>query len=90
MLLKSLWVAGLVVLSFCNISLAYADNDKSVRQLKIAVLASLTGDYAHAGEQISRGAQLAIEDLEKENIKVKLFTEDACLPAAGVSVHIAR
>lgn len=54
-------------------------------EIRIGVMAPLTGDYASAGEEISRGITLAQEQLRTEDISVKISFENACLPAQGVS-----
>lgn len=57
------------------------------REIKIGVLAPLTGEYASAGEHIRQGIELAKETLQPEGIKVKVYFEDACLPADGVRAY---
>ena len=54
-------------------------------EIRIGVMAPLTGDYASAGEEITRGITLAQEQLRNEDISVKISFENACLPAQGVS-----
>lgn len=54
-------------------------------EIRIGVMAPLTGDYAFAGEEITRGITLAQEQLRTEDISVKISFENACLPAQGVS-----
>jgi branched-chain amino acid transport system substrate-binding protein len=54
-------------------------------EIRIGVMAPLTGDYASAGEEIQRGISLASEQLASEGIKVKVTFENACLPAQGVA-----
>lgn len=55
------------------------------QELRLGVMAPLTGDYASAGEEIARGITLAQEQLRTEDISVKISFENACLPAQGVS-----
>jgi branched-chain amino acid transport system substrate-binding protein len=55
------------------------------RPLKFGVLAPLTGDYASAGEEIRRGAELAQDRLKEDGREIQIYFEDACLPAQGVS-----
>lgn len=64
---------------------AFAESKPSSDELRVGVLAPLTGDYAAAGEEIARGVNLAKTVLSGEGIEVKVTIEDACLPAQGVS-----
>ena len=54
-------------------------------EIRVGVMAPLTGDYAFAGEEIQRGITLAEEQLATEKIRIKVIFENACLPAQGVS-----
>lgn len=66
---------------------AHAENStiKDVGEIRIGVMAPLTGDYASAGEEIQRGITLAQEQLGTEKIAVKVVFENACLPAQAIS-----
>lgn len=54
-------------------------------EIRVGVMAPLTGDYASAGYEIERGITLAQEKLKSEGITVTVSFENACLPAQGVS-----
>lgn len=65
---------------YCDV--AQAQNQNQV--ISLGIVAPLSGDFANYGEHIQRGAELAKEDLKKENIDIKLKYEDACLPLDAV------
>ncbi|WKZ56600.1 MAG: ABC transporter substrate-binding protein [Bdellovibrionota bacterium] len=55
-------------------------------EIRVGIVAPLSGDFASYGSEIERGASLAIEELQQQNgVKVQLVAEDACLPAAAVA-----
>ncbi len=64
---------------------AYTAPSPPSEEIRIGVMAPLTGDYASAGEEIQRGISLASEQLASAGIKVKVTFENACLPAQGVA-----
>ena len=73
---------------FINVDISSGENIE--REIKIAVVAPVTGDYGFYGNEIVRGAQLAINKLtaSDSNLKIKLLVEDACLPADTIkSAH---
>lgn len=47
--------------------------------IKLGVLAPLSGDFASYGEEIRRGTDLAVKDLESNGTKVEVVYENACL-----------
>ncbi len=66
--------------NFSNLS-AEADE----KEIRIGVMASFTGDYASAGDEIRRGISIAEKQLKDSGIPVTVIYEDACLPAQGVT-----
>ncbi len=56
--------------------------------IKIGVLADLTGDYASLIKGIPKGAELAVEDLRKEGVRIDLIIEDqkSCNAAETVTI----
>lgn len=54
-------------------------------ELRLGVLAPLSGDFASYGESIQRGTQLAKEELEKQGIKIRLMYENACTPKEALN-----
>jgi branched-chain amino acid transport system substrate-binding protein len=75
----------LLVLLFSNVLLAEDQVDNNNNEIKFGIMAPLTGDYASAGLDIQRGADIAVSELKESDINVKLILENACLPAEGVS-----
>ena len=70
----------LLVLITCNVAA-----EPSVDEIRIGVMASFTGDYASAGDEIRRGVALAEKHLKKSGTPLTVKYEDACLPAQGVT-----
>jgi len=46
------------------------------RELRVGVIASLTGFAAQYGQAVVDGVQVAVAELAKQNVKVRLFLED--------------
>jgi len=62
----------LIVLFFFSTTLAHAIG----RELRIGIIASMTGFAAPYGKAVVEGAQVAAAELAQENVKVRLFIED--------------
>jgi branched-chain amino acid transport system substrate-binding protein len=68
---------------FLVTSSAFSENQNE--EIRLGIMAPLTGDYATAGLDIQRGAEIAASELRENNFNIKLIFENACLPAEGVS-----
>lgn len=82
--MKKTLLATAVLALGAHINLAYAD-------LPVAIAGPMTGQYASAGDQIRRGAEMAIADINArggvlgEKLKLEVG-DDACDPKQAVSV----
>ena len=80
---KNVLLAGFSLLAFMG-SNAYADH-------LVAIAGPMTGQYASAGDQIRKGAEMAIADINAkggvlgEKLKLEVG-DDACDPKQAVSV----
>lgn len=67
---------------FCLIifALFYLTPILADESIKLGVLAPLSGDFAAYGDEIRKGTELAIKELNTKGIKVEANYENACLP----------
>jgi branched-chain amino acid transport system substrate-binding protein len=77
---RLLLLIALLTFTFSNLTA-----DPNEREVRIGVMASLTGDYASAGDEIRRGISIAEKQLKSSGIPLTVIYEDACLPAQGVT-----
>ena len=69
----------------CSISPVLAEPPSDVlSELKLAVVAPVSGNWGSYGSEIVRGAQLAIDDLREQFGPLHFQVEDACLAADTV------
>jgi len=54
-------------------------NGLQQKEIRIGVIAPLTGNFALQGERIRNGMELAREELLQNNISIKIIYEDACI-----------
>jgi len=62
-----------------------ADVGSSASNMRVGIIAPLSGDYANYGNQIQRGVELAKAELAQQGIIFETIYEDACIPQQGVS-----
>jgi len=61
-----------------------AAHAQATEEIKLAVVAPVSGNFAPYGTEIVRGAKLAVAEVSSESSPVRLLVEDACLPAQTV------
>lgn len=71
-------IASLVLLSFLSFT-ALAAYSQNPQPLNLAAVVPVSGQWGSFGNDIVRGAELAIDDLKDEYGPIKLHVEDACL-----------
>lgn len=64
-------VLSIVIFSACN------NSTKKIEPIKIGVIVPLTGELASYGKNIEDGAKLAVEELKKDSVDVKLIFADS-------------
>jgi branched-chain amino acid transport system substrate-binding protein len=75
---KIWWVIGIIgVIVLMGIYFYARDNSSNDETIKIGVVAPLTGDAGVYGQAVSRGIEIAEEELDDSNVKV--IYEDACV-----------
>ena len=79
--MKKLILCMLTLLLLSNVSGA----DNSIKTIKLGVVAPLTGDFANHGRFIQEGVEQALKEYKGQEIDIKIYYEDACLPAKAVT-----
>jgi len=83
-LIRKLCIAIAVILMWQ--SLAFADLSDPNGEIRIGAIASLAGPAAEQGRNWLDGALLAVEELKKQGVRVKLYTEDDATRPARVTL----
>lgn len=74
---KIIWIVVIVLVIWGVVAWSNNDNSPtSSEPFKIGVILPLSGDYAAIGEEIERGAELAVDELNKEGRNIVLVSED--------------
>lgn len=81
----------IVVLAVAALAAALAVGPAGAAELKVAVVGPITGEYAAFGEQMRRGADMAVKDINARGgvlgRQLKLYVgDDACDPKQAVAV----
>jgi branched-chain amino acid transport system substrate-binding protein len=89
--MKKLIVAALVVIAAGAVWWVTKSGEQEAAGIRIAVVGPMTGQYASFGEQMNRGAQMAVADLNAAGgvLGKKIVLEvgdDACDPKQAVAV----
>jgi branched-chain amino acid transport system substrate-binding protein len=78
-------LGAFVVLFVLGIGLMKLKPKSDSGELRLGVIAPLSGDFASYGYAMRDAIELAREDLANRGIKTKTFYEDACIPKQAVA-----
>ena len=79
-LLSAVLISNSFLNEFFGESPGRQTKEATLGEIHLGATLPLTGDYASYGEEISKGMRLAVEDLARSEIKVKLHFEDVPIP----------